>query len=64
MDIADPHDPPTGCRFHPRCPVGPRVLPLRGICVDVDPTVDAAARPHRAACHFPGTGPDIEEVSA
>jgi peptide/nickel transport system ATP-binding protein len=54
VDIADPHDPPTGCRFHPRCPVGPRVLPLRGICVDVDPTVDAAARPHRAACHFPG----------
>src|SRR6478609_7671096 len=54
VDIADPHDPPLGCRFHPRCPVGPRVLPLRSICVDVDPTADAADRPHRAACHFPG----------
>ena len=65
VDIADPHDPPTGCRFHPRCPVGPRVLPLRGICVDVDPAIDAATRPHRAACHFPGgAGPDTEEVSA
>ena len=64
VDIADPHDPPTGCRFHPRCPIGPRVLPMRGICIDIDPTVDAATRPHRAACHFPGTGPGIEEESA
>ncbi len=53
-DIADPHDPPTGCRFHPRCPVGPRVLPDREICVLVDPGAGAEQRPHRAACHFAG----------
>jgi peptide/nickel transport system ATP-binding protein len=59
---ADPHHPPPGCRFHPRCPVGPLVL-QRDICRDSEP--DAAGRRHRAACHFaaiepaprPGTDP-------
>ncbi|MGH3276937.1 MAG: ABC transporter ATP-binding protein [Streptosporangiaceae bacterium] len=49
---ADPHHPPSGCRFHPRCPVGPARLPDRELCRHGDPSEEAAARPHRAACFF------------
>ncbi|MBE1493794.1 peptide/nickel transport system ATP-binding protein [Amycolatopsis lexingtonensis] len=47
---ADPHHPPSGCRYHPRCPVGPLVHADRTVCVRTDPATDH--RPHRAACHF------------
>ncbi|GAB3981023.1 ABC transporter ATP-binding protein [Plantactinospora veratri] len=46
---ADPHRPPAGCRFHPRCPVGPLVHPDRQVCREVEPT---PAHRHRALCHF------------
>jgi peptide/nickel transport system ATP-binding protein len=49
---ADPHHPPPGCRYHPRCPIGPLVHPDRTLCVSADPADDAAHRPHHAACHF------------
>ncbi|HYI65803.1 MAG TPA: oligopeptide/dipeptide ABC transporter ATP-binding protein [Candidatus Limnocylindrales bacterium] len=52
-EVADPADPPPGCRFHPRCPLRLE-LGSPAICVDSDPalgTVDAA---HRCACHFSG----------
>jgi peptide/nickel transport system ATP-binding protein len=52
VDPPDPHAPPPGCHFHPRCPVGPQVHPERGVCIAQDPWPGAAARPHRAACHF------------
>jgi peptide/nickel transport system ATP-binding protein len=51
-EAADPHSPPRGCHFHPRCPVGPLVEPGRTVCVDEDPWHGAGAREHRAACHF------------
>jgi oligopeptide/dipeptide ABC transporter ATP-binding protein len=47
---ADPHHPPPGCRFHPRCPIGPVMLDGRDICRDAEPV--AAGHRHRAACHF------------
>lgn len=47
---ADPHHPPAGCRFHPRCPVGPLVHADRAVCRDAAPTGEG--RRHRAACHF------------
>ncbi|TDE00045.1 ABC transporter ATP-binding protein [Jiangella asiatica] len=47
-----PHDPPPGCRFHRRCPIGPLTVPERTVCVEKDPQPAAADRPHRAACHF------------
>lgn len=62
---ADPHAPPSGCRFHPRCPKGPLVITDRNRCREEDPAIDAAARPHRAACWFPGsTDPTTAPASA
>ncbi|MGW4101829.1 ABC transporter ATP-binding protein [Streptomyces sp. NPDC004976] len=48
----DPHHLPAGCRFHPRCPVGPLVRPERAACLTLDPSPGAADRVHGAACHF------------
>jgi oligopeptide/dipeptide ABC transporter ATP-binding protein len=49
-DLPSPANPPTGCRFHPRCPKAQQ------ICVTDDPALvprlgDDAG--HQAACHFP-----------
>jgi peptide/nickel transport system ATP-binding protein len=49
---ADPHHPPAGCRFHPRCPIGPLVFPGREVCRDTEPV--AEGHRHGAACHFAG----------
>ena len=52
---ADPHHPPPGCRFHPRCPVGPLVRSDRELCLTVDPTTEAAKHRHHTACHYAAT---------
>jgi oligopeptide/dipeptide ABC transporter ATP-binding protein len=39
---------PSGCRFHPRCPLG-----HRSICQTADPALRAAGAGHTVACHFP-----------
>ena len=65
-EIPDPRRPPQGCRFHSRCPHGPIYHEDRQVCIAQDPCVDADARPHRAACHFPladgALEPDATEV--
>jgi peptide/nickel transport system ATP-binding protein len=60
-DTPDPHHPPTGCRYHPRCPIGPLTHTERTICLSSDPAGDAATRRHRAACHF---SPSVSEQPA
>ncbi|SEF18307.1 oligopeptide/dipeptide ABC transporter ATP-binding protein [Jiangella alba] len=60
-EAPSPHDPPPGCRFHRRCPIGPLTRPERTICAETDPQPGAADRPHRAACHFAA---EILEVPA
>jgi oligopeptide/dipeptide ABC transporter ATP-binding protein len=42
--------PPSGCRFHPRCPY------RREVCVAHDPEFVTVAPDHRSACHFAGQG--------
>jgi oligopeptide/dipeptide ABC transporter ATP-binding protein len=47
-ETPDPAAPPTGCRFHPRCPIA------AAICSREDPALAVHAPEHRAACHFAG----------
>jgi len=42
----DPVDPPSGCRFHERCPVA------RDVCGDLDPNEHAVGDRHTHRCHF------------
>jgi oligopeptide/dipeptide ABC transporter ATP-binding protein len=61
-DPPSPIDLPTGCRFHPRCPIA-----QEPVCSTEDPPLAAGAeRPgHRAACHFawrPAPAPHVPEV--
>ncbi len=55
-DVPDPSAPPSGCRFHTRCPEGPAFDPTRTICRDRDPQEIAAGKLHMAACHFAAPG--------
>lgn len=49
-DVPNPTAPPTGCRFHTRCQVGPNVDPTRTLCTVEEPDLDLDRR--AAACHF------------
>jgi oligopeptide/dipeptide ABC transporter ATP-binding protein len=47
-DVPSPIDPPSGCRFHPRCPQAQ--LPR---CKDELPVLEPQSTGQLAACHFP-----------
>src|SRR5438128_4016198 len=60
--LGDPPSPirlPSGCRFHPRCPVAQTPL-----CADADPALSAGPghSEHVAACHFAWTGKPVTDV--
>jgi len=46
-DVPSPIDPPTGCRFHPRCRYSTE------ICTQVEPPLTDYGNGHLAACHHP-----------
>ena len=48
-EVPSPINPPTGCRFHPRCAVGR----TREICRNEEPLLEEKQTGHLTACHFP-----------
>ncbi len=47
-DVPNPIDPPSGCRFHPRCPRA-----LEGRCDVDEPELTRMGTAQDVACHFP-----------
>ena len=45
-DVPSPANVPSGCHFHPRCPLA------QAVCRDTVPALRDVGGGHRAACHF------------
>jgi oligopeptide/dipeptide ABC transporter ATP-binding protein len=59
-DVPSPIDPPSGCRFHPRCPQTRRLAEAQGLateyvprCAEEEPLLSPQEQGQLAACHFP-----------
>ena len=70
-DVPSPIDPPSGCRFHPRCPQSREAARAVGLGDEPHPRCreeDPALLPHHpgqvAACHFPLPDRAVIDVDA
>ena len=48
-EIPSPINPPSGCRFHPRCPYA------QNVCSEREPQLEEIGASHQVACFFPRT---------
>jgi hypothetical protein len=46
-DVPSPIEPPSGCRFHPRCRYA------TDVCAEIEPPLTDYGNGHLAACHHP-----------
>jgi peptide/nickel transport system ATP-binding protein len=58
-EVSNPANPPSGCRFHPRCPLR-RELGEPPVCHEAEPPLALVGPDHRSACHFNRT---VEQTS-
>ncbi|MCD4653276.1 dipeptide ABC transporter ATP-binding protein [bacterium] len=47
-DVPTPVNPPSGCRFHTRCPIGR----TKAVCMNQEPKFSEVSPGHFSACHF------------
>jgi oligopeptide/dipeptide ABC transporter ATP-binding protein len=57
-EVPSPIDPPSGCSFHPRCPVALSDPALMKRCKGELPVLAEVAPGHRVACHLYSGGAD------